>query len=282
MEVPFNKWLVADLKEYVSQFDITDANIKGTGKNGNMIKTDYVKTALLLKSTPYVYKDEFTQPQNINEDIWFNIMLHLRYKDLKKTCLTDKMALNVCNNISFWKNKFENDNLEIIGRVPTNIKEWIKKYKIASNAAHMANKITNVLKLDSTYTIVAYIRLDFDMLKIIPEFEEYIKKARRQFVGDFLISQWFYIQVNKGLSPLYFKFVYQNDNGDTTSKFIAMITFDDLYHILYRYLHYFSSKDLTDQYGFSYNLNDLKITLKSAHNTNPANKLIKDKIKMLK
>lgn len=44
----FNKWSVKDLREYLLQYDIIDEDIKGTGKNGNIIKSDLVHTAKKL------------------------------------------------------------------------------------------------------------------------------------------------------------------------------------------------------------------------------------------
>ena len=228
----FNQWLLSDLKQLLLQYNITVADIEGTGKNGNVIKKDYVRTASLL-----TIKDNY---QDINEDIWFNIMLHLKYKDLKNTCLTDKMAIKVCNNITFWKKKFELENLEIV-LPPKTLKEWIKKYKIASTAAYQANEIINLFKKDPENTIETYIALGFDMLKIIPEYKENIKKARSQFVGDFLVAQGFSIKIENGLQ---FEFFYQNDNGNTPGKFITTVTYDQLFLILYRYLHYFPSEHI--------------------------------------
>ncbi len=277
----FNKWRIADLKQLLLQFNITDVDIEGSGKNGNVVRKDYVQTISKIMLSLSPTKMDSNPQTNINEDIWYNIMLHLNYTDLKKSCLTDKTAMKVCNNISFWKNKFENEHLEIIGKIPTTLKEWIKKYKIASTSSLIANRITHVLQHDQ-YTITAYIELGFDVLKIIPEYEKNIKKARSRFVGDFLAVQGFSIKSKNGLQ---FKFFYQNDNGDLAGKFTTMITFDQLYFILYRYLHYFPSKTLIDQNELSYDLNELKkllIKLKKEHKTQPTIKLLEEKIKLYK
>ena len=205
-----------NLKQILLQYDITDKDIKGSGKNGNVIKKDYVKTIFnLFKNEPI--NQNINMNLNINEDIWYNILMHLPYKDLKKACLTDKIAIKVCNHIYFWKDKFEKENLEIVGKTPITIKEWIKKYKIASRASFMASKIVNVLKQDLQYTIGTYIPLDFDMLKLIPQYKDQIMKTRRQFVCDFLAAQGFTIKYKNGLE---FKFLYQDDNGSTAGKFI--------------------------------------------------------------
>lgn len=39
----FNTWLVADLKNLLLQYDILP--IKGSGKNGNVIKADFIKSS---------------------------------------------------------------------------------------------------------------------------------------------------------------------------------------------------------------------------------------------
>ena len=247
----FNKWLLSDLKQLLLQYNISDSDIKGTGKNGNVIKKDYVNTISKLDKSLPKYNEPITQ--HINEDIWFNIMLNLNDQDLKKTCFTDKMALKVCNNISFWKIKFQNEDLEIVGKMPVTLKEWIKRYKIASNASDIANKIVNLLKYDNQYTIETYIHLDFNMLKIIPEYQDQIKKIRSRFVGNFEMIQGFSIKYKNGIQ---FKFFYIINWGDTAGKFTITITYDQLFLILYRYLHYLNAIDLTDQFGFSYDLKD--------------------------
>ncbi len=45
MEENYNKWLVNDLTEYLLQHNITKTDIKGTGKNGNVIKADLVRAS---------------------------------------------------------------------------------------------------------------------------------------------------------------------------------------------------------------------------------------------
>lgn len=47
----FNKWSVSDLKEYLLQYDITAKDIQGSGKNGNVIKTDYIFAARQIGET---------------------------------------------------------------------------------------------------------------------------------------------------------------------------------------------------------------------------------------
>lgn len=44
-DVNFNSWTVKDLKEYLLQYDIRAQDIKGSGKNGNVIKKDLLKAA---------------------------------------------------------------------------------------------------------------------------------------------------------------------------------------------------------------------------------------------
>lgn len=41
----FESWLVSELKELLLQYNITPKDIKGTGKNGNVVKKDLVRTA---------------------------------------------------------------------------------------------------------------------------------------------------------------------------------------------------------------------------------------------
>ena len=41
----FDSWYVNELKEYLLQYNITPKDIKGSGKNGNVVKKDLVRTA---------------------------------------------------------------------------------------------------------------------------------------------------------------------------------------------------------------------------------------------
>lgn len=267
----FNKWLVSDLKTLLLQYDIEDSDIKGSGKNGNVLKKDYIQAISKINFNPL-------KSNQINKDIWYNILLQLDYKDLKNTCLTDKNAVHVCNNKAFWENKFKYDGLILIGKVPQTLEEWRKKYKYASMVTNKTNKIVNLVKLN--YNVETYIDLNFDMAKIIPEYQNDIKKARNRFVGDFLTGQGFEIKNKNGIV---FKFFYLNEIGDEPGKFKKNISDDELFMILYRYLHYFQPKDLLDDQGFTYDINDLRKTLKKLieKKTPGSYKVLEQKIKLL-
>lgn len=42
--IDFNRWTVKELKEYLIQYDINIEDIQGSGKNGNVIKLDLIRT----------------------------------------------------------------------------------------------------------------------------------------------------------------------------------------------------------------------------------------------
>lgn len=42
-EEDFSKWTIPELKELLLQYDINTEYMKGSGKNNNMIKKDYIK-----------------------------------------------------------------------------------------------------------------------------------------------------------------------------------------------------------------------------------------------
>jgi hypothetical protein len=247
----YDKWLVSDLKDLLLQYGV-DLNIKGSGVNGRVLKKDYIK---MVKKTLKNDINENVKSLEVPQDVWYNIMLNLKYKDLKQTCLTNKSAIKTCEDVNFWINKFNHDKLKIIGKHPQTLKDWIKKYKIASNVNRITTIITNMLNQDNTYTIDTYFDVEYDMNKIIPEYENEIRKARRRFGGDFLSSQGLEIKIEN--QEIIFKFYYQDYNGGELSNFEKVITWEHLYDILYRYLHYFTSDNLMDSDNLSYSYGDL-------------------------
>lgn len=112
----YNKWLVADLKNLLLQYDI---KVKGSGKNGNILKKDYIRMAKTIK-------DDCIEI-NLDENIWYNIMLHMGVDELKNIYLVNKIVNHVCQNSHFWVNKFNHNHLTL-KTIPLTINEWIKEY----------------------------------------------------------------------------------------------------------------------------------------------------------
>jgi len=283
METDFSKWLVSDLKDLLLQYNVDINDIKGSGKNGNIIKKDYIKTAKKITfqkmASPKITLKNEHQSIIVPEDIWYNILLHLNYRDFTKTCLTDKMALKICEKKQFWHDKFNHEHLIMLrSKEPDNIKDWIKYYQKSAYVANKAVKIVNVLKSNAENNIIIFINLNDNILRIIPLYHEEVKNARRQFGGDFLDNQYIAFKNNT------LKFAYGEYNGGDLSSFKKSITYTELFDILYRYIFYYTDKDIEDNNCYSYNKKLLQTQIKNeinSHNRAEIINLLQERLKLL-
>src|SRR5688572_423076 len=94
----FGTWLVTDLKNLLLQYNITNKDIKGTGKNGNVVKKDYIK------KNKKIIKNDTINIKDINLDtvVWHQILLNLPYQELTNVCMVNINAMNACQNNLFW------------------------------------------------------------------------------------------------------------------------------------------------------------------------------------
>lgn len=152
----FDKWLVHDLKTLLLQYNITNIDIKGSGKNGNVIKKDYIKMAKKLPKNDVDKNTIIDNETNLDENIWFNIMLNLNDEDLINSCFTNKTSEKVCHNNFFWENKFKYDHLTLFN-IPQNLNEWLKEFKKSSVAHTLAIKLLSDFTLKFTqYNLTQY------------------------------------------------------------------------------------------------------------------------------
>ena len=118
----FNKWQVLDLKNLLLQYDITTKDIKGTGKNGNVVKSDLIKTIKkVIKNDISIINENHVNPLPL--DIMTEI---IKISDVKT-------VINLCNS-STTLQKYCDENLwaYIANReempIKTTSKAWIKDY----------------------------------------------------------------------------------------------------------------------------------------------------------
>ena len=164
----FNTWLVADLKNLLLQYDITNKDIQGTGKNGNVVKKDYIKT--IKKIINNIIKFD----NNLDTVVWHQILLNLPYQELQKVYMVNMNALNACQNNLFWIDKFKIENLPLKEPYPQSIAEWIKYYKTAYDNKHKkyyviaeggsmsSEYFTDTELYDNKVRILAHYRLFWD------------------------------------------------------------------------------------------------------------------------
>jgi hypothetical protein len=174
-----------ELKEILLQYNITDKDIKGHGKNGTVLKSDRLKVykkysviatnraspkkvkMITVNNKQYSENDlammiqfyeqyhnnintnndikDITQHE-MNKDTWLNVLLQSDMDSLKTSCSLNKTTNNLCHSDYFWEMKFEHDNLPLImSKYPIMVNEWIKEYTKINNAYHAAYKFVNYI-----------------------------------------------------------------------------------------------------------------------------------------
>lgn len=159
----FNKWTIPELKTLLLQYNITPKDIKGTGKQGNVIKSDFikkVKKTLKHESTNNKY-------ETINEDICYNILLQSNIENISNLCYINKTCYKSCND-NFWINKIKQDFNISVTIKPENITKWIflynqikKVYGILDKSARTIDIKFNVT--DDVLYRIAFIFTPFDI-----------------------------------------------------------------------------------------------------------------------
>ena len=86
------------------------------------------------------------------EDALLATMLTSNIDDIKNQCLSNRSALQYCNQPHFWKEKFKHDNLPLLS-LPKNINDWIKEYKLMQQYKYDAQDILMINKIESERTI---------------------------------------------------------------------------------------------------------------------------------
>ncbi len=101
METNFNKWLVKDLQEYLLQYNIDKTDIKGTGKNNNVIKADLVRTAnkITYKKINKIYSPniELSKSIELPDDIYYTIIKNSQPKDIISLYFVNQSYQRVLN-----------------------------------------------------------------------------------------------------------------------------------------------------------------------------------------
>ena len=186
MKLFFNKMeSISDkaLKELLLQHNITDRDIQGSGKNGRVLKSDRLKIYNQL-SKDYLYDVKFYESHKkspeMNDDTWLNVLLQSDQETLKTSCMLNTTTAKICNQSTFWKLKFEQDQLPYLIGVseqarklveniiksygknvlhedvaffdePISINQWISVYGQVLKAKTIANKLVNHIMKDKTF-----------------------------------------------------------------------------------------------------------------------------------
>lgn len=111
------------------------------------------------------FKESTKSPSipELNNDVIKEIMLNATSNTIKNMCLTNKSAIQLCNNRQFWHDKFNHDSLPQLivvkkhydkklviqsemKKIPQNAKQWILSYDKMLKSYHLADKlVTNII-----------------------------------------------------------------------------------------------------------------------------------------
>ncbi len=123
------KYLNKDLKELLLQYDITDQDIKGSGKNGAVLKSDREKIFLKLMETDTI-ESVPKSDHGIIDDLLYQILLQSDVKDISKLCMINTTSMKICHNQHFWIEKLKQDGISYTLPLPITLYEIIQMIKI--------------------------------------------------------------------------------------------------------------------------------------------------------
>src|SRR5438445_3529228 len=141
------------LKELLLKRGVSDKDIKGSGKNGNVLKSDREKhykkiqkstqtksKLITVKDKQYTedmlyemiqyYESRFNIKQPyINNDALYTLLLNTDINEIKNTCSINRLNSSICSQKQFWELKFNHDNIPFITNKDfTNVNDWVKEY----------------------------------------------------------------------------------------------------------------------------------------------------------
>ena len=147
-----SKYLNKDLKELLLQYNITDQDIKGSGKRGAVLKSDREREYLKLQTLDM-------KEVVIIDDLLYQILLQTDINDMENVCLINKNTIKICHNVHFWIDKLNKDHINYDLPLPTNLNDIIQYYKI-KKAIPITQSIIN------TYHRKYHIYIEFDNFDI--------------------------------------------------------------------------------------------------------------------
>lgn len=83
---------------------------------------------------------------NIDDTLFYNILLHMDADTISDLCLANTTSLHVCDSLYFWENKFNHDQLPILIQ-PTTLNQWLSEYKKISLIKKEVDNLLTVLSL---------------------------------------------------------------------------------------------------------------------------------------
>ena len=109
---------------------------------------------------------QYSQVSNI-DDIHYLILLEMDIDTLANYCHTNTSAQKYCNRPSFWREKFNDDQLPMIGEEPTNLQAWINRYKLILQAKNDIRHVMIMREMGTDDIFITGPSVLYNMLGIV-------------------------------------------------------------------------------------------------------------------
>jgi hypothetical protein len=189
MEPNYNDWLVKDLLEYLSQYNIDKTDIRGTGKNGNVVKKDLIRAIKKIKrysnniinnDIQYIENNEYDIiPIDVIPQILYNLPVQ-KSRLINKQTLLENQDRYIKRNYAFLTEKGTTPNLkmgdfvlyrgpEYNGDVIAIVYKVISANRVKIRALQDYNDMINTDEpIDVDRKNLTIIKLDIKYLKSLP------------------------------------------------------------------------------------------------------------------
>ena len=204
----------SELKELLLQHDITDEDIKGTGKNGRVLKSDRMKVYTKLQSQKtgdlksvivnkikikdkeyteddlykmilYYEKHHLVKELDLPNDAILNIILNTQPYELPRLYALNKtyqQILNAPYTLNLLSNQHFNKNIKF-----NNFNEFMEKYN-----KHLKNKTGLVIDLKLIYDMINKRTDDIRLVIAIGAVIEYIMAEILELAGNLVRDRGYY------------------------------------------------------------------------------------------
>ena len=217
----------------------------GKGEWKKLINEGYTENELInLIGVTDINKVEKI-PRQLNNDELMVVLLKSDIDTLKSACIINKTAIQICEDKSFWKNKFKEDNIPLImKKKPKNINEWIKAYENIDKANKTAIKLVNNIIKEGIFEEF-YIRdMDIRSMKWLPDYEKIIQKMDNEEID---MDMSFNVKTKKGKTIYEIEYMPQEEvsqDGESESETIIIKLSRNKFILYLTKLFYYNPKTI--------------------------------------
>lgn len=234
----FNKWTVPELKALLLQYDISPNEIKGTGKNNNVIKADLIKAVkkVIKREVKRDIKNETknnVKTIDLNQDVCYNLLLNADINDIVNLCSVNKSCHQACH-VNFWKTKIQNDfDINIPENInPKTINEWVFLYKQMNKLVNRLDNLDIYIKFKVTDNVL------YDIQNIFSSSDLYFIQMAEE--RDVIKQQFIRSSLDDHLIDVQYTEVGEHDYYTINTK----INKDKFIEILITILYYYPDVNL--------------------------------------